>query len=115
MALHKEVTVKSGFKVSYWKLKGIEMDNSRGTARLTIMPYVSKTAREKGLEPVQSETRSFIVRDYDYGGTDYAAQTRQDYTEHFAPAALEAAGLDIYKVAYGYLKRLPEFAGAKDI
>lgn len=115
MALYKQITTPSGFTISYWKIQSFELDNVQKTAKIQVAPYVSKESRQGGMEPVDSEKQRITVRDYDYTGTDYAHMTSLDYSDHFSPAVLEAAGMDIYKVMYGYLKTTDFFEGATDI
>lgn len=115
MALYKEIAAKSGVVLRYWRIGRVEVDNEARLARLAVLPYVSAEARQQGLPYLAGEVRQLIIKDYDFSGTEYESRSNLDYTQNFSPAALEKAGKDLYKVAYGYLKGLPSFAEAEDI
>lgn len=114
MALNKSITVDSGQKLAYWQISSVSLEKGMGRAVIKVVPYVSEAARQAGKLPVDAYAQTYYVRDMDYRGTEYEELTNLDYTAHFAPDVIEASDVDIYKMAYGYIKALPMFEGATD-
>ena len=114
MALQKNIATKSGIILSYWRIAEISVNQDSKIATITVYPYSSIYSRQDGKQPVHSEDIRIKVEDFDYSDSDYEEMTNLDYTDHFAPAALNKYE-NIYVCAYNYLKGLPMFDGAIDI
>lgn len=116
MGLVQQITTKSGFEISYWKITDWKISQAAKAADIILTPYISNKARLEGFEPVRDEVRKIRASDY-YMGPQVPVN-RTDYTDYFSPEALERAakeGKTIYNVMYEYIKtHAPEFALAED-
>lgn len=54
---------------------------------------------------------SFVRQGTDTDGADYIA----DWDDYFAPSVMDAAGNNLQKICYEYLKSLPYFSGCTDV
>lgn len=66
--------------------------------------YNSGTDQDNGKEPLECFTYEL-----------YSARDGTDWTDHFEITDLQAAGMDIVKACYNYLKTLSDYSGATDV
>lgn len=106
MALRKEKISKFGFTMDYWKVMVIYFDTYNKWVDITIVPFVSKEARDTGLAPIYDEQIVIHIR--------YDTQNR-DYDDYFAPGVLNQYNEDMIELTYRYIKdKCPELEGAED-
>ena len=114
MALKKQIQARAGFMLEYWRIGDWRISMQHKIMDICLIPYLSSKTRVDGLEPVNEEIRK--IRIFDAVNKIDAARSIYGFSEHFSPEALEAAGIDIYKIMYQYIKdHVPEFDGAMDV
>jgi len=76
------------------------LNHTTGTGSITVDGYVSQAAREDGKIPLDTRTVEVM-----------------DYSTWFAPAVIDAAGMNEVKAGYLFLKSLEtgEFYNATDV
>lgn len=100
MALQQIIQHPTGTASHYWKVRAICLDHTAGTGNITVDGYVSPEARQSGKVPL--DHRTVVI---------------ENYAAYFAPAIIDAAGMNEVKAAYLYLKSLQdgEFYNATDV
>lgn len=79
---------------AYSRISGIMADFDTGSGQVRVSTYADRAARDAGYPPIPALTRNFNVP--------------------VTPFVEGQAGEDIRAALYGFLKSLPEFAGAAD-
>jgi hypothetical protein len=100
MALQQIIQHPTGTYSQYWKIRSIVLNHTTGTGSITVDGYVSQAARETGKIPLDNRTVEVT-----------------DYPTWFAPAVIDAAGMNEVKAGYLFLKSIVdgEFVGAVDV
>ena len=100
MALQQIIQHPTGTYSQYWKIRSIVLNHTTETGSITVDGYVSQAARED--EKIPLDTRTVEVA---------------DYSTWFAPAVIDAAGMNEVKAGYLFLKSIVggEFVGAVDV
>ena len=113
MALLKEITTRYGITANYWVINEFNVDRSRGSLLVEIVPYVSQEAREAGASPIMTDKITVRVEDVIYPeGSEN--ESIPDYTDYFSPEALD--GKDIYTVMYEYIRtHIGQFENAENV
>ena len=100
MALQQIIQHPTGTYSQYWKIRTLSLNHTAKTGTVILDGYVSEEARIDNKIPL--DTRSLDVMDFDLW---------------FAPAVIDAAGMNEVKSAYSFAKSIinGEFAGAVDV
>ena len=100
MALQQIIQHPTGTYSQYWKIQTLSLNHTAKTGTVVLDGYVSEEARIDNKIPL--DTRSLDVVDFDLW---------------FAPAVIDAAGMNEVKSAYSFAKSITngEFAGSTDV
>ena len=100
MALQQIIQHPTGTYSQYWKIRTLSLNHTAKTGTVILDGYVSEQARLDNKIPL--DTRSLDVIDFDLW---------------FAPAVIDAAGMNEVKSAYSFAKSIinGEFVGAVDV
>ena len=100
MALQQIIQHPTGTYSQYWKIRTLSLNHTTKTGTVVLDGYVSEGARIDNKIPL--DTRSLDVVDFDLW---------------FAPAVIDAAGMNEVKSAYSFAKSISggEFAGSTDV
>lgn len=100
MALQQIIQHPTGTYSQYWKIRTLSLNHTAKTGTVILDGYVSEEARIDNKIPL--DTRSLDVMDFDLW---------------FAPAVIDAVGMNEVKSAYSFAKSITngEFAGAVDV
>ena len=100
MALQQIIQHPTGTYSQYWKIRTLSLNHTAKTGTIILDGYVSEGARIDNKIPL--DTRSLEVVDFDLW---------------FAPAVIDAVGMNEVKSAYSFAKSIinGEFAGAVDV
>lgn len=91
MALEKEIKLKSGVIVSYWKIgQTITINYQHGMILINLEGYLTKENRDQGMDPVANETIQFKIAFLD-------------------------SQQDLKKLFYNSLKKLDYFINSEDV
>ena len=100
MALQQIIQHPTGTYSQYWKIRTLSLNHTAKTGTVILDGYVSEGARIDNKIPL--DTRSLEVVDFDLW---------------FAPAVIDAAGMNEVKSAYLFAKSIinGEFAGSTNV
>jgi hypothetical protein len=100
MALQQIIQHPTGTYSQYWKIRTLTLNHTAKTGSVILDGYVSEAARLDNKVPL--DERTITVFDFDLW---------------FAPAVIDAAGMNEVKSAYSFAKSITngEFAGAVDV
>jgi hypothetical protein len=100
MALQQIIQHPTGTYSQYWKIRTLNLNHTAKTGTIILDGYVSEQARLDNKIPL--DERIITVFDFDVW---------------FAPAVIDAAGMNQVKSAYTFTKSIPngEFVGSTDI
>ena len=100
MALQQIIQHPTGTYSQYWKIRSLTLNHTEGTGSITVDGYVSQQARDD--ERIPLDTRTVAV---------------SEYATWFAPAVIDAAGMNEVKAGYLFLKSISggEFQGSTDV
>ena len=100
MALQQIIQHPTGTYSQYWKIRTLSLNYTAKTGTVILDGYVSEGARQSNKVPL--DMRSLDVMDFDLW---------------FAPAVIDAAGMNEVKSAYSFAKSIinGEFADAVDV
>ena len=100
MALQQIIQHPTGTYSQYWKIRTLSLNHTAKTGTVILDGYVSEQARIDNKIPL--DTRSLEVVDFDLW---------------FAPAVIDAVGMNEVKSGYSFVKSLVggEFVGAVDV
>lgn len=100
MALQQIIQHPTGTYSQYWKIRTLTLNHTAKTGSVILDGYVSEAARLDNKVPLDERTIPVI-----------------DFDTWFAPAVIDAAGMNEVKSAYLFAKSIPdgEFAGATDV
>jgi hypothetical protein len=100
MALQQIIQHPTGTYSQYWKIRSLTLNHTAKTGTIILDGYVSEQARLDNKIPL--DERTITVFDFDLW---------------FAPAVIDAAGMNEVKSAYTFTKSIPngEFAGSTDV
>jgi hypothetical protein len=100
MALQQIIQHPTGTYSQYWKIRSLTLNHTAKTGTIILDGYVSEQARLDNKIPL--DERTITVFDFDLW---------------FAPAVIDAAGMNEVKSAYTFTKSIPngEFVGSTDV
>ena len=100
MALQQIIQHPTGTYSQYWKIRTLTLNHTAKTGSVILDGYVSEAARIDNKIPL--DERTITVFDFDLW---------------FAPAVIDAAGMNQVKSAYTFTKSIPngEFVGSTDV
>ena len=100
MALQQIIQHPTGTYSQYWKIRTLSLNHTAKTGTVILDGYVSEQARIDNKVPL--DERTILVVDFDVW---------------FAPAVIDAAGMNEVKSAYLFAKSIVggEFFGATDV
>jgi hypothetical protein len=100
MALQQIIQHPTGTYSQYWKIRTLTLNHTAKTGSVILDGYVSEAARIDNKIPL--DERTITVFDFDLW---------------FAPAVIDAAGMNEVKSAYTFTKSIPngEFVGSTDV
>ena len=100
MALQQIIQHPTGTYSQYWKIRTLSLNHTAKTGTVILDGYVSEQARLDNKIPL--DERTITVFDFDVW---------------FAPAVIDAEGMNEVKSAYDFTKSIPngEFVGSTDI
>ena len=100
MALQQIIQHPTGTYSQYWKIRTLSLNHTAKTGTVLLDGYVSEAARLDNKVPLDERTIPVI-----------------DFDTWFAPAVIDAAGMNEVKSAYLFAKSITdgEFVGATDI
>ena len=100
MALQQIIQHPTGTYSQYWKIRTLTLNHTAKTGTIILDGYVSEQARLDNKIPL--DERTITVFDFDLW---------------FAPAVIDAAGMNQVKSAYTFTKSIPngEFVGSTDV
>ena len=100
MALQQIIQHPTGTYSQYWKMRSISLNHTDKIGTVILDGYVSEQARLDNKIPLDERTIPVV-----------------DFDVWFAPAVIDAAGMNEVKSAYGFAKSIVggEFGGATDV
>ena len=100
MALQQIIQHETGTYSQYWKIRTLSLNHTAKTGTIILDGYVSEGARIDNKIPLDERTIPVV-----------------DFDVWFAPAVIDAAGMNEVKSAYLFAKSIPdgEFVGATDV
>ena len=100
MALQQIIQHPTGTYSQYWKIRTLSLNHTAKTGTVVLDGYVSEQARLDNKIPLDERTIPVV-----------------DFDVWFAPAVIDAAGMNEVKSAYLFTKSITdgEFVGATDI
>jgi len=100
MALQQIIQHPTGTYSQYWKIRTLTLNHTAKTGTVLLDGYVSEQARIDNKIPLDERTIPVV-----------------DFDTWFAPAIIDAAGMNEVKSAYLFAKSIAdgEFVGATDI
>ena len=99
MALQQIIQHPTGTYSQYWKIRTLSLNHTAKTGTVVLDGYVSEQARIDNKIPLDERTIPVV-----------------DFDTWFAPAVIDAAGMNEVKSAYLFAKSITdgEFVGATD-
>jgi hypothetical protein len=100
MALQQIIQHPTGTYSQYWKIRTLNLNHTAKTGTVLLDGYVSEQARLDNKIPLDERTIPVV-----------------DFDTWFAPAVIDAAGMNEVKSAYEFTKSIPngEFVGSTDV
>jgi hypothetical protein len=100
MALQQIIQHPTGTYSQYWKIRTLTLNHTAKTGTVLLDGYVSEAARLDNKVPLDERTIPVI-----------------DFDTWFAPAVIDAVGMNEVKSAYLFAKSIAggEFVGATDV
>ncbi len=100
MALQQIIQHPTGTYSQYWKIRTLNLNHTAKTGTVLLDGYVSEQARLDNKIPLDERTIPVV-----------------DFDTWFAPAVIDAAGMNEVKSAYIFTKSIPngEFVGSTDV
>jgi len=100
MALQQIIQHPTGTYSQYWKIRTLSLNHTAKTGSVLLDGYVSEQARLDNKVPLDERTLPVV-----------------DFDTWFAPAVIDAAGMNEVKSAYLFAKSITdgEFVGATDV
>ncbi len=100
MALQQIIQHPTGTYSQYWKIRTLSLNHTAKTGTVLLDGYVSEQARIDNKIPLDERTIPVV-----------------DFDTWFAPAVIDAAGMNEVKSAYTFTKSIPngEFVGSTDV
>ena len=100
MALQQIIQHPTGTYSQYWKIRILSLNHTAKTGTVVLDGYVSEQARIDNKIPLDERTIPVV-----------------DFDTWFAPAVIDAAGMNEVKSAYLFAKSITdgEFVGATDV
>ncbi len=100
MALQQIIQHPTGTYSQYWKIRTLSLNHTAKTGTVLLDGYVSEAARLDNKIPLDERTLPVV-----------------DFDTWFAPAVIDAAGMNQVKSAYTFTKSIPngEFVGSTDV
>lgn len=100
MAFQQIIQHPTGTYSQYWKIRTLNLNHTEKTGTVILDGYVSEQARIDNKIPLDERTIPVV-----------------DFDTWFAPAVIDAAGMNEVKSAYLFAKSITdgEFVGATDI
>jgi len=100
MALQQIIQHPTGTYSQYWKIRTLTLNHTAKTGSVILDGYVSEQARLDNKIPLDERTLPVV-----------------DFDTWFAPAVIDAAGMNEVKSAYLFAKSITdgEFVGATDV
>ena len=100
MALQQIIQHPTGTYSQYWKIRTLTLNHTAKTGTVLLDGYVSEAARLDNKIPLDERTIPVV-----------------DFDTWFAPAVIDAAGMNEVKSAYLFAKSIAggEFVGATDV
>ena len=100
MALQQIIQHPTGTYSQYWKIRTLTLNHTAKTGTVIVDGYVSEQARLDNKIPLDERTIPVV-----------------DFDTWFAPAVIDAAGMNEVKSAYLFAKSITdgEFVGATDV
>ena len=100
MALQQIIQHPTGTYSQYWKIRTLSLNHTDKTGTVVLDGYVSEQARIDNKIPLDERTIPVV-----------------DFDTWFAPAVIDAAGMNEVKSAYLFAKSITdgEFVGATDV
>jgi hypothetical protein len=100
MALQQIIQHPTGTYSQYWKIRTLNLNHTAKTGTVILDGYVSEQARLDNKIPLDERTISVF-----------------DFDVWFAPAVIDAEGMNQVKSAYTFTKSIPngEFVGSTDV
>jgi hypothetical protein len=102
MALVKDKTFRSGVELpsAYFRVTRVDIDKASGQAYITVYVYKDADSRSQYKDIVESSVYSVTI---------------EEFNDIFSIVEMDKNGENPFKIAYKYLRSLPEFTDAIDV